>query len=201
IERRHIVEAASGYASALGLALADDPTNLDLHYARGVLRTRVLPAVAEHWPGYRTTLARFARLSAAAARILDEVAQADLQAMVQMHPAYGETLDLLAWRKLGEARQALVLRAWLAARGAAMPSGARLAQVRRQLARAGADRQILLQHDGGQVRCYRKRAMFEPSRAPLRKRALQPRGPREPDAVTWPGEPALYVAAFGGTQH
>ena len=203
IERRHIVDVARAHAETLGLTLVDDPTNLDQHYARGVLRTRVLPAIAKHWPGYRASLSRFARLSVAAAHVLDEVAQADLQAMVQMHPAYGETLDLLAWRKLGEARQALVLRAWLAARGAAMPSEARLAQMRRQLARAGADRQILLQHDGGQVRCYRNRAMFEHSRAPAPKSAsLQAeRDLGRSETVTWQGEPALYLPAFGGTLH
>jgi len=40
----------------------EDPTNADVAYDRGVLRTQVLPIIAERWPGYRESIKRFSSM-------------------------------------------------------------------------------------------------------------------------------------------
>src|SRR5690606_25886555 len=74
VPRADILASAREVAPTLGVALADDPSNQDTHYARGHLRAQVLPALAGHWPGYRAALARFGRLAREADAVLAEVA-------------------------------------------------------------------------------------------------------------------------------
>jgi tRNA(Ile)-lysidine synthase len=45
-----------------GLDHVEDPTNRDSAYDRGVLRTQVLPVIAERWPGYRDSIRRFSTM-------------------------------------------------------------------------------------------------------------------------------------------
>nr|MBF0682202.1 tRNA lysidine(34) synthetase TilS [Pseudomonas sp.] len=202
-ERARIAEQALALAAELGLTLVDDPSNLDTQYARGALRTQVFPAIAGHWPGYRQTLSRFARLSGQAAEVLAEVAQADLRSMRRSHPAYGDTLDLLVWRKLSPARRSLALRAWLEHQGVAMPPEARLSQMCRQLQQAAPDRQVLLQHSGIQVRSYRNLVMIDRNAgAGKAARAPEPMAQAAPACVVhWQGQPSVPLPELGGTLH
>ncbi len=202
IERARIAAVAQSLAGELGLALADDPTNMDARYARGALRSRVLPAIAGHWPGYRATLSRYARLASNAAEVLAEVAKADLQSVLQVHPAHGETVNIPVWRELSAARRAMALRAWLARQGVAMPSEARLAQMCEQLLRAAPDRQVLLRHDGVQVRSYRNRVMLDRARTVVAKDAAASSATDEPaplSTIHWQGEPSIYLPELAGT--
>jgi len=57
--RRDDIEA---YAEAVDLPWRTDPTNRSLDYDRGVMRTEILPRLAEHFDGVRGTLARSAAL-------------------------------------------------------------------------------------------------------------------------------------------
>lgn len=50
------------YAEAVDLPWRTDPTNRSLDYDRGVMRTEILPRLAEHFDGVRETLARSAGL-------------------------------------------------------------------------------------------------------------------------------------------
>lgn len=204
IERARIVEQAQALASGLGLALADDPSNHDARYARGVLRTQVFPAIAGHWPGYRHTLSRFARLAGHAADVLAEVAEADLRSMRRPHPAYGDTLDLAVWRALSPARRSLALRAWLEAQGMPMPPEARLSQMCHQLMHAAQDRQVLLQHGGIRVRSYRNLIMLDRGPAGRTKRAPAPEPIVQADIsceVHWHGQASVSLPELGGTLH
>jgi len=203
IERARIVEQAQVLAVDLGLALVDDPSNRDPRYARGVLRTQVFPTIAGHWPGYRHTLSRFARLSSHAADVLAEVAEADLLSMRRSHPAYGDTLDLSVWRALSPARRSLALRAWLESRGMAMPSEARLAQMCHQLLRAAPDRQVLLQHGGIRVRSYRNLIMIDCAAGAGKARpAPEPAVQADPSCeVHWQGQASVPLPELGGILH
>jgi len=55
-------EDLEAYAEATGLPWRSDPTNRSLDYDRGVIRTEILPRLAEHFEGVRDTLARSATL-------------------------------------------------------------------------------------------------------------------------------------------
>ncbi|MEI7786613.1 MAG: tRNA lysidine(34) synthetase TilS [Betaproteobacteria bacterium] len=110
-----------------GLSFIDDPTNKDLRYSRNLLRARLMPALAEVLPHYRQTLARSARHAAQAQQLLDEVAAQDL-AQVGCPPR------LQSLQGLSNARQANVLRHWLAATHGARPSAAQLDELLAQVA-------------------------------------------------------------------
>ena len=56
----------------------EDPSNAQLRFTRNRIRHQVLPALYAAFPVMRETLARSARHAAAAAQLLDELAQADL---------------------------------------------------------------------------------------------------------------------------
>lgn len=199
VQRTEILAAARQFAADSGLTLADDPTNLDPRYARGVLRSQIIPAIAGHWPGYRHTLSRFARLAASNAAVLAEVAQNDLAQLLRPHPAYGDTLELTGWRALSPARRSLLLRAWLAHNGAAMPSEARLAQMCSQLAGAAPDRQVLLRHGDVHVRSYRDRILLErgrPARVAVAQAELE--AETQTHALSWRGEAEIEMAPLAG---
>jgi len=205
VSRNHLVAVARHEASVLGLPVADDPTNVDPRYARGVLRTEVFPAIARHWPGYRSTLERFARLAGEASQILHEVSRDDLERLRRPHPAYGTTLARHEWITLSPARRSLVLRAWLAQQGCPAPSEARLANICRQLVEAGPDRQVLVQHGAGNIRVYRDRILFEPTQraneqAPSAARAVCRQDAAHPSIVRrWQGEAEWQLPELGGT--
>jgi tRNA(Ile)-lysidine synthase len=200
LPRAPIRAHAQAWAACHELALADDPSNMDVRHARGALRRDVLPAIASHWPAYRTTLTRFARQAEAAADVLREVAQGDLAAITGSNgdwaipraefPASVRLSGLLA---LSDARQAMALRAWFASCDLAMPSEARLHDLLAQLRTARADRQIAWSHAGWVVRRYRDDVILAP-------RAV------EADAamsvgISWQGEPSVSVPAFHGVLH
>lgn len=196
IERCAIAVLAQAVTRTLELPMAEDPSNQDRRHARGMLRTDVLPALAAHWPGYRQTLARFARHSAEAAAVMDEVASMDVAALGRTHPRYGATLDLAGWRALSPTRRALALRRWLANAGDPMPSEARLDQICHQMATAAQDRQLLLQHGDVRLRVFRGQILREVPAAtgPGGEGAA---GGEPPPSLVWdPAAATLGVAAF-----
>jgi tRNA(Ile)-lysidine synthase len=110
-----------------GHSFVDDPSNGDERFARNKLRARLLPALAEVMPHFRQTLARSARHAAQAQDLLSEVAAADLLQV-------GSPPVIQALQALSPARQANVLRHWLAASHGARPSTAQLDQLQHQIA-------------------------------------------------------------------
>ena len=108
-------------------SFVDDPSNGDERFARNKLRARLLPALADVMPHFRQTLARSARHAAQAQDLLSEVAAADLLGV-------GSPPVILALQALSPARQANVLRHWLATSHGARPSTAQLDQLQHQIA-------------------------------------------------------------------
>jgi tRNA(Ile)-lysidine synthase len=196
LPRAPLRDAAQRWAADHGVVLADDPSNLDVRHARGALRRDVLPAIATHWPGYRDTLTRFARQAAAAADVLQEVAEGDLAAILAAepgNPAFGPgtrsqgmpvptdpmrmrapempkvphaCVRLSGLLALSDARQAMALRAWLGSWDLPMPSDARLGALLRQLRTAGPDRGVVWMHAGCVVRRYRDQVTIAIDAAP-----------------------------------
>jgi len=158
VDRGLVVAAAQGYAARTGWAAVHDPTNIDDAYTRGAVRRRLVPALDERWPAWRTTLSRHARQARDLAALVDEIAAEDFG---RLDPtADGSEFSLAAWRALGPQRRALVLRHWLALRGLRAPTEARMRELCRQLDglhALGHDRAMRLQHEGHWIRCVRGR--------------------------------------------
>ncbi len=109
-----------------GHSFIDDPSNTDERLSRNKLRARLLPALAEVLPHFRETFARSARHAAQAQGLLEELAAQDLQ-----HT--GCPPRLAALQALTPARQANVLRHWLASTHGARPSTVQLDELQRQV--------------------------------------------------------------------
>ncbi|CAM3885401.1 tRNA lysidine(34) synthetase TilS [Kerstersia gyiorum] len=162
VPRSRIVPLAQACAEQYGVPLADDPSNLDPRYTRAALRVQLAPVLDERWRGWRSILARHARLAAQQAEILAEVAHADLQAL---ELAEDGSFALARWRELSTARQAHVFRYWLQTRGAMMPTEARLNDMLRQLRQLhalGHDRKMSVRHGEWVVSCVRGRVRLLP---------------------------------------
>lgn len=85
----------------------EDPTNPDERFTRNRIRARLLPALEETFPQFRTTFARSAAHAAQAQALLQEVAAEDLARI-------GSPPPIAALQALSPARQTNVLRHWLA---------------------------------------------------------------------------------------
>lgn len=104
----------------------DDPTNTDERYTRNRIRARLLPALVQAFPHFRTTFARSARHAAQGQAVLLEVAAQDLAAA-------GNPPVIRALQGFSPARQANLLRYWLLQQQAT-PSAAQLDQLLHQVA-------------------------------------------------------------------
>jgi tRNA(Ile)-lysidine synthase len=140
-----------------GHSFVDDPSNGDERFARNKLRARLLPALAEVMPHFRQTLARSARHAAQAQDLLSEVAAADLLGV-------GSPPVIEALQALSPARQANVLRHWLATSHGARPSTAQLDQLQHQIAACRTrGHHIELRVAHGQVQRLGQALCFEPT--------------------------------------
>ena len=118
-----------------------DESNASLEPDRNFLRHEIAPRLDARFDAWREAAARCASHAAAAVRLVDELARID-----GMPAAPGGGLPLDA--RLPPARRANALRAFLALEGLAMPSGARLADMARQLYEARSDARVRVVHDG-----------------------------------------------------
>ncbi|HKK05164.1 MAG TPA: tRNA lysidine(34) synthetase TilS [Gammaproteobacteria bacterium] len=144
------------YAERYGLVWVDDPSNADTGVARNALRHRILPRLAEHWPGAAHTLARAARHQAEAAELLVELAEADLA--LAGTPDGG--LSITALDPLSPARRRNLIRHWLHERGLAVPDSAHLQRILEEVIEARPDAEPCVAWGSGgeaQVRRYRDR--------------------------------------------
>ena len=105
----------------------EDPSNQNPRYTRNRIRAQLLPALETVFPEFRATFARSARHAAQAQTLLRELAAQDLTAC-------GNPPRLQALRALSPARQANLLRHWLASAHGQTPSAAQLAELQRVLA-------------------------------------------------------------------
>ncbi len=134
------------------LPLVTDPANSDPRFARTRVRRLLLENILPQFPGAVTTLNRSARLQAAASNAIETLAGLDIQDCRGSIPT---TLAAGALAGLPHARGLEVLRCWLREQDLPIPNQARLLEVSRQMATAGADRQPVIRWPGVEVRRYR----------------------------------------------
>ena len=146
---RPLLEASRGelvrFAEARRLAWIEDPSNTDQRFDRNFLRSSVLPALYERWPGLAGAVQRSARLSDEAAFLLDELARHDAAVAAGPSPAQLCIAPLLA---LAGSRQRNVIRYWLQAWSAqharAAPTHQVLMRIVTEVIPAGPDAEPLL---------------------------------------------------------
>lgn len=175
IPRRAIVE----YAREAKLHWVEDESNDSSVQDRNYLRREIAPLLEARFPGWRQALGRFARHAAEADAMLDAQAAID---------GANEPESFTLQAGLSAPRRANALRAFLAARGLAMPSEARLDEMARQLYGARADARVRIEHDGVLITRHRGAARIE--------RNL----PREAAAwcVEWHGEARIELGEGRG---
>lgn len=127
--------AIQAYAGRHGLTWIDDDSNLDPRFTRNYIRGRVLPVLAERWPGIEAALGRTAEVMAEAQCVLDETADADLQ-RCDLRPVRGDpSVDVPALLAVSPERRRNALRHWVHRETGASLGPDRLARLDRALAR------------------------------------------------------------------
>ncbi len=120
-------QALRAWLAARGVAWIEDPSNADIAYTRNRIRVELLPVLQRLFPAFRTTFARSAAHVAQAQELLHLLAVQDLEAT-------GVPPALAALRSLPRARQANVLRHWLASFHGTSASTAQMAELLDQIA-------------------------------------------------------------------
>ncbi len=192
------------WADAEGLHWLEDPSNVDRRLDRNYLRHEVLPVLQQRWPAAARTVGRVAEFARDALALEAEAATADLARV-----GVGSTVDLPALLQLPEPRQRAVLRAWLQGLALPLPAADTLAALRRDMARAAADRIPAVRWPGVVVRRYRNRLYAEAARsAAVREGEWRIRSPhpsplplaqeREPGRYSWAHDSTLELVADTG---
>ena len=138
-----------GYAERHRLIWIEDPSNADVSLDRNLLRIEILPRIMRRWPEAEASIAQSAIWARAAADFIDEEAERALARLQGLDPA---TLRFREWLALPDALRDPVLRRWLRSIGLPEPTQFQVAELVRQLAEAGEDRQPCVRWPGVEVR-------------------------------------------------
>ncbi len=115
------------WVSSHGVAIIEDPTNVDEQYTRNRIRARLLPALEVTFPQFRDTFARSVAHVAQAQLLLLDIALQDLASI-------GAPPVIACVQQLSRPRQANVLRHWLSTTADTVPSTAQLEELLDQIA-------------------------------------------------------------------
>lgn len=140
------------YAEHFELDWIRDPSNTDATIDRNYLRMQVMPRITARWPEAENSIAQSAAWARAAAEFID--IEAD-RALARTRGDNPSTLHLREWLALPAALRDPVLRRWLRALDLPEPTHYQAAELVRQLAEAGEDRQPCVRWPGTEVRRYR----------------------------------------------
>jgi tRNA(Ile)-lysidine synthase len=184
------------YVAEHGISHIHDESNDDSRFARNALRHKVMPVLADAFPGFQERFARSAQHAQSAQRLLTELARQDLALCLD-----GDCLDIGKLRTLSTDRSANLLRHWFGTRNLRMPSAAWLAEMQVQLLEARYDAQLLVTHPDCHVRRHRDRLHLTPKLEDLE-------GTREDEfdkspgtSFQWNGEAEMAFPAYGGVLH
>jgi tRNA(Ile)-lysidine synthase len=109
-------EAIQGYIARHRLSHIDDDSNQDRRFDRNRLRHDLWPALLAAFPHAEAALAAAARQAHWANQLIGDVAQADLDAVLDRADGGADALRVVAWQALPASRRLAVLRRWLSER-------------------------------------------------------------------------------------
>jgi tRNA(Ile)-lysidine synthase len=144
------------YARDHGLRWVDDPTNMEMQFARNYLRAKLLPLVRQQWPGVDAAIARSANHMAEAATLLGQLGHGDYERV-----ADGDGVNVAALRALPPARRRNALRAYIAKFQVDAPSTAKMREIAHGLLAARPDAQPMVQWTGAVMRRRGGRLVLE----------------------------------------
>jgi tRNA(Ile)-lysidine synthase len=186
----------AAYVAEHNIGYINDESNDDPRFARNALRHKVMPALAEAFPGFQERFARSAQHAQSAQRLLTELAMQDLAMCLD-----GDCIDIGKLRTLSTDRSYNLLRYWFGTRNLRMPSAAWLSEMLTQLLEARDGSQVLVTHPDCHVRRHRDRLHLTPKLEDLE-------GTREDEfdkspgtSFVWNGETELAFPAYGGVLH
>jgi tRNA(Ile)-lysidine synthase len=177
--------ALHSYAQKFGIQFVEDESNTDIKYTRNALRSLVMPALASIAPGYAERLSRSARHAQSALRLLQDLAEIDMQACY-----FSNALQVEPMRNLSVERIDNLLRYWIAEMNIRMPSVARLAEIRHQIFSARDDAKISVHHE---------QVIFHRYQGKIFAEMVVSSQSDQPKKFIWQGESAIKFSEFGGT--
>ncbi len=122
------------WAMQQNLEWVNDESNNDIALKRNFIRVEVLPVLERGFPGASAAMARSTKLLGDASKLLDRMADEDIEKVSRSHGI--RVSDLKA---LGDARARNVLRRWSERRGIPWPGLMRIQELLRQLTEARTD--------------------------------------------------------------
>ncbi len=174
-------------ARRLGLRWVDDPSNLELNFARNAVRHRLMPVLREVLPDLAGQLPATIGLLRQARATLQSLADDDLREVSSGLRAGLQIIDRAALASLPAPRRDAVLRSWVRGLGCLPPPQARLQAMNDQLV-VGTGAYGEVRHDGWQLMRYRD-AIFG---VPCSERICRS---YEPAAIEWRGESSVSVGS------
>ncbi|MGL5454871.1 MAG: tRNA lysidine(34) synthetase TilS [Citrobacter telavivensis] len=142
--------ALEQWARQYQLRWIEDESNQDDVYDRNFLRLQVLPLLQQRWPHFADATARSAALCAEQESLLDELLADELSGCTTANG----TLALTPLMAMSRVRRAALLRRWLAAQNAPMPSRDGLDRLWQEVALAREDASPCLRFGDYEVRRY-----------------------------------------------
>lgn len=147
------------WAKAQGLQWIDDPSNQQNHYDRNYLRNRVMPILAERWPGFVGRWGQTAELVSESEQLLNDYLDRDLAELQgNQRQLYCGLLPL------EPSRRRALLRRWLQVQGITVGIE-RLQRIESELIGAAVDAQPQLKFGNRLLRRYRQQLFCLPAKS------------------------------------
>ena len=172
------------YANCKQLQWIEDESNQDIDFDRNFIRHKISPLLAERWPAIAQSASRTAELCQDQQRLLDEVAQQDLEQCAVNRLSY-QTLAISSLSSFSKARRNNIIRFWLKSNGLQYPSNKQLAVLWEEVALAEADKQPKLQLASNTICRYQDALYIVP------KLSLQ----EVEQPLIWSGQAILWLRA------
>lgn len=163
-----------------------DESNEDARYKRNAIRHEIFPVIEKHFQGFSQALARSSSHFQTAQRLLDELAQRDLQICQKEGELHLEPMKNLSSDCIDN-----LLRYWVYSITGSYPSQAQLYQLHYQMLHAANDTHPLLYI--GQWTFQRERGCLV-----IRPNVVSNQPPTNPLALVWKGEKHIDILAWRG---
>jgi len=182
--------AIEAYAEVHGLRWIEDESNADRHFRRNYLRHEIFPRLEASFSGARRSLSRAARHFAAAAALLDDLAELDRVAAVTT----SGRLALAAVNALPHERACNLLRHVWQRAGFQAPDTAWVDEALAQLKTAGALSEVCVATAEGELHVYRGEVHVVPLRS---LPSDVPQNWTGQEALPWAGGRVRFVESTG----